>query len=486
MAGLLLVPFYTAHSQSLVDAEATAGLGDDAMPGVMRVDSASPIPSGMALSLTSGYGYTGADLEQGDKHHRGMGRMVFSYGVMSDLAVALRLDGRYDKHFGTSGRDDGWVGDPRLLARYRTTLSDTLAVGAQFGFWAPSSDVPSIIFDALSVEALTSLTYGAVGGPLQVSVNAGYRLDRSGASVEEPMLLSLADRLSLGLSDYNAVLVGLGVSYRIGKLEALAEWSLDLLHGAGAPRFRESPMRAGIGARYPITDTIDIFGQVEARLSAVDSMEVQDSLFPFEPSLQTFAGLHLRFGGDKPAPIIEEKIVKIEEPLPPPPPPLPPTRALTGVVKSGETPIANATLVVKDKDGKEKTITTGEDGSFTIDELLLGGVSVSVKVEGYEDAQLELTLSEDSPDIVVTLEAILPPGQLRGVVRSFRGKPLKAELTIMPANTTLETADDGGFEIDLPPGDYTVTVTVDGFKEQTRQIHIDEDGVTIMNVDLRK
>ena len=63
-----------------------------------------------------------------------------------------------------------------------------------------------------------------------------------------------------------------------------------------------------------------------------------------------------------------------------------------------------------------------------------------------------------------------------------------AEIRVVgqPAAPSVSSEDDGTFELDLPPGDYEVTVTVKGFKEQTRQIHIDEEGVTIMNVDLRK
>ncbi len=478
--GALLLPSTVAHSQS----QDYAGVGDDAMPGVMRIDKATPLPSGMGLALSSGYGYTGADLEDGDTHHRGSGHLAFAYRVIPDLAVALRLDGRYDKHRGdVGGSDDGWVGDPRLIARYRTTLSDALSAGVQFGFWAPSSEVPSIDFDALSVESLAALTYAPPGGAYDLSLNAGYRLDRSAASVEEPERLSMADRLSLGLSDFNAVLVGLGASYHVGKGEILAEWGLDLLHGKGKPAFNQSPMRAGLGARFPITDSITVFGQGEFRLSKVDAAEVMATLLPFEPKAQVLFGMNLRFGGDKP--LVEQKIIVKEDPKPLPPPP-PPTAPLRGVVSSGGNPVPNATLVLKDKDGKSKTVQTGADGSFLIDEVLLGGITVSVKADGFEDSEQTLTLSEGSVDLALSLDAILPPGQLRGAVRSFRGKGLKAELLIMPVNSTLETADDGSFELDLPPGDYDVTVTVKGYKEQTRQIHIDDGGVTIMNVDLRK
>ena len=157
-----------------------------------------------------------------------------------------------------------------------------------------------------------------------------------------------------------------------------------------------------------------------------------------------------------------------------------------GVVKSAGAPVPKATLVIRDKDGKEMTVTTGEDGTFVIDEVPLGKVDLTITADGFDTKQEQVTLAEDSVDLELGLDAVLPPGQLRGEVRSFRGKALKAELTIMPANEVINTAADGSFQLDLPPGDYEVTVTVKGFKEQTRQIHIDDGGVTIMNVDLKK
>jgi hypothetical protein len=483
--GALLLPSATAHSQS----NDYVGVGDDAMPGVMRVDKAVAIPSGVGLGLSSGYGYAGAELDDGDAHHRGSGRLSAVYRVIPDLAVGLRLDGRYDKHSGDiGGSDDGWVGDPRFIGRYRTSISDVLSAGFQLGMWAPSSDVPSVDFDALSFEAVSALTYSSATGSFDVSLNAGYRVDRSAASVAEPERLSMADRLSLGLSDYNALLVGVGSSFRVGKGEVLAELSLDYLHGKSkttsqgtAPPIGQSPLRAGLGARFPITDSIAIFGQSEFRLNKVEAAEFMVSLLPFEPKFQALFGMNLRFGHDKP--VVEKIIVDVK---PDPIPVAPPTMPLRGVVKSGGAPVANATLVVLDKDGKQKTVQTGADGGFVIDEVLQGAVTVTVKADGYEDKEQKLNLEEGLVDLELSLEAILPPGQLRGVVRSFGGKPLKAELLIMPVNSTLETADDGSFELDLPPGDYDVTVTVKGFKEQTRQIHIDDGGVTIMNVDLRK
>ena len=41
-------------------------------------------------------------------------------------------------------------------------------------------------------------------GPGLLSFSGGFRLDNSAASVEDPLSLSLSDRVSLGVSDYNA------------------------------------------------------------------------------------------------------------------------------------------------------------------------------------------------------------------------------------------------------------------------------------------
>ena len=42
-----------------------------------------------------------------------------------------------------------------------------------------------------------------------------------------------------------------------------------------------------------------------------------------------------------------------------------------------------------------------------------------------------------------------------------------------------------GIEIELPPGSYEVEISADGFAAQTRRLSIDEQGVTVINIDLR-
>ncbi|MCP4449073.1 MAG: carboxypeptidase regulatory-like domain-containing protein [Myxococcales bacterium] len=484
--GCVLAMVLLSHAASYAGSVAVAapggGAGDDAMPGVLRADSAHEVPAGVSLSLTSSYGFTGKTLEASDSHHRAAGRVAIAYALSADLAVALRMDGRYDKHFLEAERDDGWVGDPRLIGRFRHTLGPTLSAGIQVGLWAPGSGAPSLELDALSAEAVVALTWAPRDLPMELSANAGYRLDRSAASVSQPELLSLSDRMSLGLSDYNAVLAAAGASYEIGRVEALAELSLDLLHGSGAPGFRSSPMRVAIGARHQLSNGWSLFGTAEFRISKVLTEDVSETLLPFDPRVNVRAGLQLRFGQDESA----RAIITVDPPPVEATPEAITTGPLGGRITSGGTPVVGANLVLVDAGGTEHTATTGEDGGFSLEDLALGDATLKATAKGYEDGESVITISLEGSTTELKLESTLPPGQLRGQVRSFRGQGLSGKLTVEPGGKSIETDAAGGFELDLPPGDYEVTISVARFKAQTRKIRIDENGVTIMNVELRK
>ncbi len=481
VVGALLLGLHPGVT-AVANASPAHGNGDDAMPGTVRVYSAQELPKGVSVSLTSGYGFTGETLGDDDTHHRGAGGLAAAYSLSKDLALGFRMDGRYDKHFAEAASDDGWVGDPRIFARYRQSLGESLSAGVQLGLWAPGSDAPSIEFDAISAELVAAVTWSAPASPLQVSVNAGYRLDRSAASVTEPERLSLADRMSLGLSDFNAVIAGIGASYQAGPAELVGEVTLDFLHGSGAPSFRSSPMRVAFGARHELSNGWYLFGNSEVRLSRFRGEDAMAELIPFTPKVSVVAGLQLRFGHQEP-----KTLVPITEPVVEPPPVEEPTvGSVAGSIISDGAPVANASLVLVDEDGKEHTATTDADGRFQFDDIPLGAATLRATADGYELGEKPVDVGTEVSSLELMLVSSLPPGQLRGQVRSFRGVGLASTLTIEPGEHSIRSDEQGNFELDLPPGDYEVSIAVDGFKAQTRSIHIDENGVTILNVDIRK
>jgi hypothetical protein len=109
----------------------------------------------------------------------------------------------------------------------------------------------------------------------------------------------------------------------------------------------------------------------------------------------------------------------------------------------------------------------------------------------FEQARRQTLVDE----IVVGDQHAQPPrGQIRGLVRSLKGTAVAAEIGIESENAADGAAapekedlhaDDGRFEIDVAPGRYRVTIAATGYQTQTREVDVEENGVTVLNVDLR-
>jgi hypothetical protein len=69
-------------------------------------------------------------------------------------------------------------------------------------------------------------------------------------------------------------------------------------------------------------------------------------------------------------------------------------------------------------------------------------------------------------------------------VRRFDGKPILARIVISTLKIDQKTRPDGTFEIDVPPGDYSVVVSAERFSRQTRTAHVERRGVAILIVEL--
>ena len=113
-----------------------------------------------------------------------------------------------------------------------------------------------------------------------------------------------------------------------------------------------------------------------------------------------------------------------------------------------------------------------------------GDALVEVRRDGFRPAEAAVTaLAVGTTRLVaVALERALPPGQLRGEVRSARGRPIAASLTIEPSGVGAATDEAGRFAVDLPPGEHAVTIRAPGRPPQRRRVRIEQDGVTILNV----
>jgi hypothetical protein len=465
-----------------------------------RVLVAGPAPTGPTLLASAGYGYTESVLGMGDVHHRIAGALALDERPLRWLDFTLRLDGRYDAHvIPGQATDSGMVGDPRLYARVDQAWAGGLRLGARAGLWLPGRDAPSLDWGAISPEIVGMASYVPASAPVALTVNAGYRLDRSAHSAPDAALLSPSDRLALEVSAFNEVLVGVAATLGRGPAQGFLEASADLLVGAGAPAPKASPIFLGGGARFAPARNLRLEAEVEVSPSSRPDVSPSAPLVPIPPRVAAWLGLTYRFGAE-PVPPTPPDLPPAQPPArpapvaAPPPPPL--TVELVGHVSASDAGKLLELRVEITSGGGPREVTLDDDGHFRADGKPGEALTVSAEAKGYSPAQATATLAAETPNhLELTLERRPPRGQIRGLVRSLRGAVIGADIVVepepagSPGAATPETqrlrAESGRFEIDVAPGRYRVTIAAPGYETQKRKVEVEEDGVTVLNVDLR-
>ncbi|MGW0149837.1 MFS transporter [Streptomyces sp. NPDC003333] len=141
------------------------------------------------------------------------------------------------------------------------------------------------------------------------------------------------------------------------------------------------------------------------------------------------------------------------------------TSGLSGVVRAaqGAEPVAGAMVIVTDVRGDLlATAATGEQGEFSLAELVPGAVTVAVNADGYRPRALPVEVAGTG---VTRIEVELEAGaQVQGVVRAPHGPLADARVTLVDAAGnvvgTATTGTDGAYAFtDLDGGEYTVIAT---------------------------
>jgi hypothetical protein len=479
---------------------ASPRVGYGAMPGGLHVATAETLPAGTVMfAALGGYGYRKGLLGPDHTFNRGMGELALAYAPIPHLVLGLSLDGRYDWHTGLGMTDNGYVGDPHLLARFGSPIGGgRVALGGQLGLWVPGKDAPSIAVSAISVDARALLSIDAGFGTL--SFNAGFRIDNSAKSIDQPGNLSVEDQASLGVSDFNAALAG--VSLRIpagGRAYVELEGSADVFVGTNAP---SAILRGGGQLGIALSDVFTLVGFVEGAKvpspPAADVMMGKVVLVPYEPVITAGLGLQARFGGRPRRVAAASQVVVNQKPAPVT---VVETADVSGIVfDDGGKPVVAATVTVKLKNHTGTAVTDAK-GAYTIAKLPIGktvdgktdlddtGAEVAAEVANKKPGSVTLTLGKGANAVPpITLDAMLPPGQLRAAIINIgTSRPVAgASVSIEPGGVTATSGPDGKFTVDLPPGHYKLTVTAKGLAQQQLDVNIEQNGVAIKNIELHK
>lgn len=487
-----------ARAQPVESAPAPV-LGQAALPGGLHVPIAAGLPAGsFAFTALGGFGWRSGLLSSDHRFGRGIGNLGIAYAPIESVAFALALDGRYDRHYGVEPRDeDSYVGDPRVFLRVAPRVAPRVRIGAQLALWLPGMGAPSVRLDAVTVEARALAAFEL--GPATLGVNAGFRLDNS-ANAVDMTALSDADRVSLGVSDVNAVVGGVHLAVRRGRAVFGGEASIDAFVGDGAP---DPMIRGGVHAGVQLTAQLALL--VFAEVAKVPGTRLDDTgprfeLIAFEPMITGGLSLQGVFGGARPGatakptgtPSDDEPAVRSASTA---------YAELRGVIvdERGK-PVVGARVTVGLRDVRGTAITDAA-GAYAVERLPIGtttagvatltdaSAAVAVEVEGKKPTTTSLTLvvgENTAPKIA--LESLLPPGQLKAIVRSAgTGRPIaNATVTIEPGGITATSGADGRLSVDLAPGSYKATCAAPGVKSQTLDVTVDPNGVAIKNFELSK
>jgi len=454
-------------SPSLAFAQEEELPASDALPGIYRVGIARTSPAAVAGTL--GYGFTEAQNADDGAHHRLSLRAAAAVPVVRWLSVGAIFDSRYDKH----PDDSGAVVDAALQARASTTLGRWQLGAAVLGR-LPGAESFSMMARSTSIEgqALLSTNLGRV----RLASLAGYRSNHGGAAGADAAHLSAGDRLALGLSEFDAVLFGLGAGVWVGKSELLCEVSTDVLVGKDAPAFSQSPFRVAAGLRRGVARGLSLELLAVGSLSQQPDLSAGGPLVPNEPRLGIFASVRYQFLPHVPPPA---------NPAPPPPP----VQALTSpldVTVSDEqgVPVTGPTVFVTSA-GQRRDLGCDAAGHCAIEDLTAGAIVVHIEAPEFEPAERPVQVQAGVPTkLEVRLVAVPPPSQLRGMVRGLDGKAIAARVRIEPLGTEASVDDKGYFQLDLPPGGYDVVIDASGYVTQRRHVQVEQKGVVILNAEL--
>ena len=475
--------------------------GVDGLPGMYRVPVVGEAAPRLGASLWANYGWTEAQNDSSGSHHRFGGTAALGGALWRYLGVGLRLDVRHDIHPSDDlGKDSGTVIDWTPLLRVAVPLG-----AFRIGLEGRALFAGATVQDGIAGPTPEGRLLGSyVDHGWYVSAYAGYRTPYNGHDSINQEELREGDRVALGVSEFSSLVTGVGLMKKLPAVTLLGELTWEMMLGQGAPSVLQSPFRVGLGARRELVPGINLQAIVEVAPGKRAPSGPDDPLVPIDPRLSVIFGLSVRLPDlvakqdhkASPGPKKEEEVVEETKPAVVPvvvaPPPAQASLTVEVVDETGH-PISDARVTVEvpateHEPARVIDVPLSAINAYLSTELPPGLVELSIvadRLQSYTQ-QIELVADEEQKLKVKLRKAAGVDGQLRGLVRSYTGRGIKAQVRVVPGDKIVSCNEQGEFEIDLPPGDYSVIIDAEGYAPQKRPLRIRKDGVTVLNADLHQ
>jgi hypothetical protein len=160
---------------------------------------------------------------------------------------------------------------------------------------------------------------------------------------------------------------------------------------------------------------------------------------------------------------------------------------LRGVVKQPSGPLAGATLTALGE--PTVTVKSGADGSYVLEKVGPGPVTVRVKAEDFSDAEEVAQVApggEATLDFMMTPKAVAVQATLRGLIRAKSGEPVKATVRVVELKLRLQVKADGRFSAEVPSGKYTLIIEARGYVTQTKTVEVSGGDQAIFHTELER
>ncbi|SDG35590.1 Carboxypeptidase regulatory-like domain-containing protein [Sinosporangium album] len=130
---------------------------------------------------------------------------------------------------------------------------------------------------------------------------------------------------------------------------------------------------------------------------------------------------------------------------------------LNGTVTSGGTAVADASVAVAGP--QSRTVTTGQDGKYSLPRLLPGDYRITVKKFGHTDATATATVDAEEATTANVALTEASPGSVSGTVTHTGAPEAGAEVTAVGTSAKAVTDAAGRYRLALPRGAYDLKVT---------------------------